>query len=149
MIVITGYYHFGLTAAQARERHLAQQIEGQTLDPTVEKNNWLAKIDIPERKLAMKEAVGFLTDKMGHWYVIDWKRTPTEISFAVVKSDSSERHAFRLTLTEDGEYWGHVETVGQSPKNEWATNCVAMQVTALSVPFDLPEDVLERPTLLN
>ncbi len=150
MDVLTGYYRFGVTVEQARaERNMNEGSGVVMLHPTVEKNNWLAKVDIPERKLAMKGAVGFLTDKFNHWYIIDWKMSPGAISFTIVKSDYSERRTFNLKLFEDGEYWGEVVTVGQNPKSEWVANCAVMQVTALSVPFDLPEEVLERPKLLN
>lgn len=149
MILVIGYHNFGLTVKQAQALYATKTTEVATLSPSSEKNSWQVKIDIPERELAMRGAVGFLTDKMGHWYVIDWKRAPEELSFTVVKSDSSERHAFSLKLAENGEYWGMVETVNQNPKSEWAVNCRVVEVAALSIPFDLPEEMFERPKLLN
>ncbi len=149
MIVLIGYHYLGLTVDQVRALlalPTAQQIE---LRPSIEKNNWDAKVEIPGRNLAMKGASGFLTNKYGHWYIVDWRMKGGKISFTAIKSDSSESHIFSLKLAKDGQHWGQMQTVGQSPKTEWAINCAVFRDATLSVPIGLPEEMFERPSLLN
>jgi hypothetical protein len=149
MIVIVGYHNFGLTVEEAQARYATKTTEVPILTASSQKNGWQVKINIPGRELAMKGAVGFLDDKMGYWYIIDLKMESGELSFTAVKDNSSERHAFSLKLAKNGEYWGMMGTVNQSPKSEWAVNCRVFEAADLSVPFDLPEAMFERPKLLN
>lgn len=149
MIVLIGYHHFGLTVEEAQARNASREAEDVELAATSEKEGWQVKTGITGRKLAMEKADGFLSDKFGYWYVIDWKLGQGNLSFATVKANSSERHAFSLKLDKDGQYWGMLETVNQNPKSAWAINCRVMQSPELATPIDLPEELFERPRLLN
>ncbi len=146
MIILTGYYHFGVEVEALRNATTTNN-PYVNIGARGEANSWNAKVNIAGRKFALENAVGVLSDKFGFWYIVKFCLEKNRTSFLVVKEDNSERYRFEMEKKKGGhEFWGTRTSLDLSPAETITSNCLALESAEMTPNVTgVPERMLVPP----
>ncbi len=126
MIILTGYYQFGVNANELREATTTKKPYAN-IGARGEANSWNAKVNLEGRKFVLPNAVGVLADKFGFWYIMGFLLEGNRVTFIVVKEDNSGRYAFEMTRRRGhNEFWGTRTSLDLNSSEMITVNCLAV-----------------------
>ncbi len=145
MVSLIGHYHDNIGVNALRQTANNTTDPHQTMGTRGEPNSWTASIHIKDRELALKGAVGVLSNASGFGYVRDFSNTGDKISFVAVMEDGSGQYRFELARKNAGEFWGKMTSLHLDSPVTKTVSCNAAEISDLAASITgIPERMLVR-----